>query len=617
MDYNDGEVLGRLYRNAVDHREERMRGHRDRVERLLGTGYKGTMTSRESFVNHQYAFLSVMTPRASAGIPKVSVKSTRGGVYGEVAEAHSFFGSKWARDHLGGKFRARLFMDYAMYWGVLRVNTEPSRDDPRDPDRETIRVTLDRIRVDEFFIDPHCESLEEATYMGHVWIMDREDLLARAENEDGWNKEAIRNLPKGTESYTRELEESGREKDRDEIVGVDWWIPGWQTDEDLDADDGFHGTVLTTVCSKDGADDTIIREPRAFWGPKSGPYCLEGHMHAPGSPWPLSPLSASEPFEEALAEAQEMVNRAVRQYKRIVLVPAGTKDSPDLAIAAKKVAGGHDSLIVEVPGMPAAAKPEVVEIGGVTEQQLRNLAVMREQLQTNSGLDSAAVGDVVGRGTATEHAIADAGAQTRMGGIMDRYTALLNEAVRKVLWYAYYGDNMVVALGDDAAEAFGMGNPIMDSGEFDASDLGAFEDVIDAEIEVMSISRTTEASYQARVQGAVQTIASMAPLMRQFPEWDWKSVVGYLGDSLNIPTMADLWDETLSRQLMGMQPEQGVNVSMRLGQDVPTPREGAAGRVDQTGRASGAQASVNSGAAQTGAVSSPAVDDRRERRRTG
>jgi hypothetical protein len=616
MKFHDPKYLQSLYNEAVDHRNERLRSFKERVKRLVGPAYDGEAVFTDDYVNHAYAFLSVMTPRASSGIPKVKCATTKEGMFADIAKAHEFYGSKWARNNLSSKFRARMFQDYSMFWAVALVWFETANDDPRNPERQTIRPKVSRIRMDRFFIDAACEDPTEARFMGHVWVMDRAKLLERAESEEGWDVEKIRNI--APDRGIANLDDGTSERrtvERDDVVGIDWYFPDWEVDPELGPSDGFNGTVATTLLDGENGCD-FIREPRPYFGPAGGGYCYHGYMSVPQSPWYLSPLTATAPMELALAEAQKIVNLAVRQYKRVVLVPAGTLENPGAGAAAKRVAFAPDSCIIEVPGMPAESTPVVVEIGGVTDQMLRNLSLMRDQLQTHAGLDAAQVGDVVGAGTATEHSIANAGAQTRMGGIMDGFRALQNEIVRKVLWFAYYTQDVVAQLGPDAAESYNMENPFFDSGAFEPEELGSFENVIDAEIEVLSIERTTEPVHQARIQSIVETVMAMAPAARQFPEWDWKRLLSIVGDTVSLPTMGNLWNQEMSLLLMGMDQAMardgsGQGMTLRLGSDhgqEPTPISGAGGvqtGINRTGRSAGATAASSSGAAQRGRAVTP------------
>jgi hypothetical protein len=546
LPFDDHEKMLSIVREAEKERDTLLCGYEKRAKRFAGEHARGddrVLDLRNADpVNHAFEYLSLMIPRWVYTNPEVKV-STDLAQARQVAKAIQHALNRWADEvRLDAMLRC-VAIDYGFYWGVLHVTPQWS---PTAIGEGGMaggwRPKLTRIDPRMFVIDPHCDVPHEARFMGHVWIADVDDFIEQCEADEdgGWDMAMVRTL---SDKPSIDLLPEGMRKDRinrNEIAGYDLWIREAQPDPELEPEDGFHGAIVTIVPGVG-----VIREPTPFYGPSCGPYEVFGAYARPSSPFPLSPLEVTEPQESFLNTMMRAGNRAAEDYRRIVIVPQGHEIPYDSL---------PDGTVVEVPGMKFDTPPFTLEIGGVTDQQLRQVQYSQQQLERVSGMDEARRGNVTGDGTATEHAIADQAAENRSSFVTDQFAGAVQRVLLKAGWYIHNDGRVVFSLSPEAASAvagedveggtYRGGPPPAGSGEPDIP----FE-ALDLSIVPMSMQRTSEPVHQRNVMQAFQVVMQIAPLIRQFPEAPWREWLDRIGDALNIPDMSAGYNFDLAQQL--------------------------------------------------------------------
>ncbi|RMF59247.1 MAG: hypothetical protein D6746_08545 [Bacteroidetes bacterium] len=527
-----------------------------------GKGFKDVSDSEHLLANHPFEYITLITPRIVQDNPKVVV-NTASTVPEEriVATALKHAGQKWIEDSSFEEHLTRAVIDFSFAWCVAYVEHRKGAKDEyklRNPKNPGWPI-VERVPVRRFLMDPAALCFRDARWMGHLFVRDREDLLREAKEhpERGWNADAISNI--GKDIGLDRLEER-HDKDvpsRDEVVLFQFWVRDSRPDPDLGPEDGFYGAIHT-ICldypqSGDGDPKaTQVREPIPFWGVPDGPYVLGGaYVGDNDDPWPLSPLAAVYSQVEEFNEQITAAAQASRRYKRLVFV-----DDSDIR-TAEAVVGTPDGYVVPVPGLKDATGGRniiEVEVGGVSNNQITMIQLWQSILERVSGIDSAQRGEVEGRGTATEVAVADKVTDLRVGKLKIEFQRYVLGILQRVLWYIYHDEDIEVSLGQAGAEELNMQNPIFKGGDPDPKSPLSFWN-LRFKIETMSMERTTEALNQRRVLQATQLIANMAPVIRQFPEVDWKSVLNRVGDALNIPNMDEVIDLKMAAQFLGLQYE--------------------------------------------------------------
>ncbi len=581
----------------------------DQVRRYHGPKWRaGSSESDDYPENHAYEYLSLMVPRIVLDNPRVRVSTRRPGSQGDVALAMKHALNRWVRDTSLVTTLIRVAVDTMFNHGVILTSQSP-RPGKRKADPSYWPAAY-RLPQKWFFRDYLGRHDTECRYMGHRWRRDKDDLIKRAERfpKEGWNLEALRELVTDNESPGDKTigERTIQANPRGEVTAYELWVPEYEMPDSPGRDEGFHGTIFTIARqqpSRKSLEDygnpnsneaptkaAFIREPRAYYGPRWGPYTTFGIFTVPDQAYPLAPLTAVQTQQDDLNQHVMAASHADAQYKRLVLV-----DNSDPRLL-QRIKNSEDSYVIPVAGLEAG-KVVQVELGGSTPQQWEMIAQKRDRLDRNSGIFDAQRGNVSGRGTATENAIADEASESRVGFIRHQFQDSTRRVLQSVAWYLYHDDRVEFPLGAEAAEEMQMQEPWFKGGD-EAEGSGASFDDLELEIEPYSMERTSEGLQQRRTMEMVQLVSDIAPLMPQTPWVDWKQIFKHLGDSMNFPELDSIVDPIFAAELGGMQMPFTDEGQPRVGRDA-----GATGAYGQ--RPLPGKAKMNGQANASGGLNKP------------
>ena len=541
----------------------------EQVERFHGPYYKdkGGGFSEFTSENHYYEYVSLMVPRLIYDNPRVRVGTRRPGTQATIAEATKHALNRWVREVGFRKLLTEIATDMVFNFSVVltteKVNkgldTSKATQMPGTP----LWPQCSRIPQNRFVVDPIASSLEDARFIGHKWIRDKEDLIhtARTNPESGWNLDVIEEL-----KPTSDRDSLGRTNedypDRDEVVCYEIWVPEIQIDEGAGPKDGFHGTIYTIAV--DGADEDkegrTIREPRPYYGPRWGPYTFFGLYRVPSSIYPLSPLVAVEGQIQDLNAHASATSRSAEQYKKLILV-----DNTDPKFV-QRVKDSKDNYVLPVSGLE---KQRVVqaEVGGITQQQLSYLELARARLDRNSGITDAQRGNVEGRGTATEVTVAAEAHTVRLAYIKQQFADAVAAVLKTVAWFFYHDDRVAIPLGMEGQKALGIEEPWLVGGDHDPESGATFDD-LELEIEPHSMERSTEGTHSRRIMEMYQILMQTAPAIPQMPFVNWSELLERLGDALNIEDLSSLIDVEMAAQMAGAEAMPNDPTQPRFNRDV-------------------------------------------------
>tara|TARA_R110001583_G_scaffold104488_2_gene251865 strand:+ start:2001 stop:3206 length:1206 start_codon:yes stop_codon:yes gene_type:complete len=377
-----------------------------------------------------------------------------------------------------------------------------------------------------------------------MWIRDKEDLLEEAKTSPGWNLDVVNRLTAdtGTEDYY-DRRDSRDTPTRNEVVGYEIWVPEIELDESPGAEEGFHGTIYTLTVGQAGSGDgegeaDYIRDPRPYYGPKTGPYSFYGAYYVPDSSYPLSPIMASLGQADELNAHVVSAARSAAQYKRLILVDSKSKK------LMQDVKSQPDNFVVPVEGLDRD-RVIPIELGGITNQQVNYIQMARERLDRNSGIHDVMRGNISGNATATEVATADASSSIRIDHLKRQFAKATEMMMGRAAWYLWNDERVFFPLGAESAQELGMGEPFFQGG---GQPPESFDD-IELEVDSYSMERTNEAMQQRRAMETLQIVSNVASAMPQAPYVDWERLLKQVGDSLNMPDMANLIDRQALNQM--------------------------------------------------------------------
>jgi len=537
---------------AEDYRDKHIAHLPKIIKAIHGSGYcQGQGKQQELLENHYAEYLSLVLPRLVYDNPRVRVRSRRPASQGSAAKAMQHAINRWVRDtHYYDHLQA-VAQDLLMGFGISMVVSEPSPFFERNEEYDIRLPRVYRIDQSRFVLDPLATTWADAKWYGHSVIVDKNTLLQEAEEHpEEYDRAAIEQLNgmQIEDIPERQGRESGLE--RDELLVYEIWAPGEELKDGQGPEKGYNGVVYTVIkgAGESGDDQKWIRKPFEYYGPASGRYVMHGAYRVPGSPWPLSPMQMVKAQVEELDAHVKASSRSARKYKRIIMV--GSSE------IAKKIKNTEHDLVVTVPTF---TKDEVhsVEIGGLTDQMVQYLAIARDRLDRNSGINDAQRGNVTGTGTATENSIASDASTVRLSYLKQRFAQGVIEELKAIGWHMYHDERVIMPLGEEGAEAMGVDGDAFYAGGVGAEERAAglsYND-LELEIEPFSLERTSDPLYQRNVAMFAQFVLGALPAAQAAPAAVMK-IFNLYGQSLNLPDAGEIIDELSAA--FGQVPDAGM-----------------------------------------------------------
>jgi hypothetical protein len=558
--------LRREIESAESFRDQHLTEWRRMIERFHGPAYRAIDVSEDDPENFVHEYIALLLPRIVHDSPKVRIKSARPVSQSMTAGLLEAGINRWCKMTKVRTTLERITTDMLLAYGVGMVVNEPRKGYRPIDGNDPYLPRLYRISPDRFFIDPAATNQEDARYMGHCWVVDREDLLAQAEREDGWDSEVINSVADNTEIDTLRDNSLGVRDipDRKELVVYEVFVPEISDEMIDEIDDAtglqiFNGTIYTMIKgqSADGKkkDSGFARKPRPYYGPRSGPYTIYGVYTVPDDPYPLSPITAIVPQIDDVNNHLRSMRYSASAYKRLIAV-----DSRN-AKMAQDIRDKDDLYVVLADGLdPSQVVP--IEIGGITPQQVQYSSLAQDRLDRVSGIHDAMRGNITGNATATEISIAESSSGMRMAHIKRQFQECVNECMKNVAWFLFHDHKIQFPIGEDGVEITGEPEPIFSPSAM----VGQFED-LDIDIDAMSMERVSDIVLQKRSMEMLQIVSSIAQQTIQFPHVKWSEIMSMVGDSMNIPNLADFIDQqkiTQMQQGAAQPPQGGDNVMQQI-----------------------------------------------------
>ena len=534
---------------AEDFRDQHLREWRRLIERYHGPAYRGGDTSEDDPENFVHEYVSLIMPRIVHDSPRVRVKSSRPVSQSMTAGVLQVALNRWTKMTKLRNTLERIATDCLLGYGVAMVVNEPREGYRATDGQDPWLPRVYRISPDRFFIDPAATHAEDARYMGHCWVVDRDDLLAQAEREEGWDIDVINRIAdnSGVDEVREDYGKKREVPDRKELVVYEVFVPEVRDEDVEEADEAlgmaaFNGTIYTMLKGQSSDPNKkdpagFVRKPRPYWGPRNGPYSVFGCYTVPDDPYPLSPIVCLVPQMDDVNAHLRSMRYSASAYKRVVAV-----DSRNAKLA-QDIRDRDDLYVVLADGIdPTQVVP--FEVGGITPQQVQYSSMAQDRLDRVSGIHDAMRGNITGQPTATEVSIAESATGMRMAHLKKQFAENVNEVMRTVAWYLFHDRKVTFPLGEDGIVAMGEPEPI-----FTASAMVGLFDDLDIDIDVMSMERVSDVVLQRRAMELLQLVGTLSTAVVSSPQVKWKDVMQIVGDAMNIPNLADLIDSQKVQQM--------------------------------------------------------------------
>lgn len=552
--------------------------------------------------NAYFDTVALMTPRLAFSNPTSVVRSRRIGPTEEIATAMTHGIRQWISCNEIDELAAEWAVDFEFAYPVCHISMAECP--LQTPDNHQVLPRwpeVNRISPWDCFRDPSAKSPREIRYVGHRYLIDKEDLVELAEDENeeedaGWDLEAIEAVPEGQGDEKDWRGTEGSVPDRKQIMVKEVWVPGYEDEDHPGSGKGFHGTTFYYGYPPDehpedsntGDDPIMIREPQPFYGPEWGPYQIGSTYYVPDEPYGVTPMVANAGAIEDMNDHANAISGSMRRYKRLVLV-----DDADPEVADKIEYAEHD-LVIKVPGLHKAQVVNL-DVGGASKEWLNYFGgVAKPRVDRQLGMSEMMRGAVSGGASATENALAEQNSETRIAWPKNRFRKFVQSFLTSVAWYFYHEEDLVVPLGPEAAVELGGPPdqvPVYRGGfagfnEYEEDDdeesfeeeYGSFAD-LELVVEILSMEHTSESTLQRRALQTLEIITGVARVAPASPFIDWEKVLKIVGDGLNLPHLADVFKNKEYGEAVGLElAERTAALEPRLGSQARAGQGGAQAR---------------------------------------
>lgn len=508
--------------------------------------------------NHYHEYIAYIRPRIAGGAARVEVETPRGGPARVEAAAGEAAVNQWIEDTRHANLTRKLSTDFLLGWGVggLRLDRLPGQE---SDDYHTVPVGF-RIEREDAFWDVSSTSWENRQFAGFDYTIGKYDLIERAEKEDGWDMQAVYELPVDLDGADGPSRASGTVPRRDECVVREIWCPRVLSDS---APKWATGTIFTLG----GGGKGFLREPRPFFGPPWGPIYLFDAYYIPGQSLGAAPCELVREQVEELNRHANALSRSTAQRRKISV--AGLIDKED----AVKFFTTPDGALCLLNNFKKDSWAEW-EHGGATAEQRTALAELKQRLKHASGLDDAQTGAVSGVGTATENAIAAESAGVRVGDLADRFASCDELFLSGVLWYVMHTKSLRVKLRPEAVGVPAEAAPMVEITAKGGMRPGLAWSDFRLRVQKYSVGRESDAARRARIGRAVQGGLGIATVSANVaPFTDVRMLLRLLGEAENVPEIEYLVDPDAAAALFGAEAgAQSEEPDASLAPDAETPR---------------------------------------------
>lgn len=561
----DAVVLSNEIRIAEDRTRKQLEPLRDIQNQYVG-GYFGGRTA-EAYIreNHWHEWIATNLPLYYMNAPRVKTTSRVRGPMRVRAEAVARGIGEGVNETIERTdFDAEAFYcahDFAFCHAVMLVTLESYvLNVPMPPDVmhggpwsmpvPTMRPRAERILPNRFIFDPLTVVVNKARWMGHISEYDPDDLRKKGK-QDGWDQAMIEAAIRDVEADLPEREENEM-PERAEIIAYDIWIRGVQPDPELGPDQGYHGAICTVGKDDEGTGAGVfLRRPVPYKGPPCGPYVVGGAYGVTDSPWFLSPLVSDAPQVDELNTQAEVIADGMANYKRGIAVDSAQQD------LAEKWTENKDSTVLAIAGLAENKNAiQQIETGGVTPQMYQAHIFLHERLQRKSGQSQNKSGRITDS-TASEASIVQANTNVRSEFLSKRFTKFIRQVVWVMAWQFFHNELIYFTPVGSEEEPFidettgmPMEAPVMVGGAM-GDDGFSFED-IKLSIEPYSMERVDQNMLQQNWMAMADFVLKTVPIMRQFPEVDWKRLYEKGGDVLNDPEFGDIIKFEMMQLMTGL-----------------------------------------------------------------
>lgn len=480
--------------------------------------YRGKYNDEQMPENFPQEYVGLMMGQLAYRNPRYRIKSRQPVKYGADARACEIGLNSWCEETELASKLAQGVPNYLIAYSPFLMTMERVPGITGYGDEELnplVRPCIDPLSVREFIYDPLAKSWDRCRFFGHAWATDKNDLIDGVSPEDGWDIDKLKGLP--VDTYLNKLDEAKLQSapQRNRVVLYSVWIPELR----LSQEPGYHGAILTIACGKDGANDFMVRAPQPAFCPPWGPYIVEGVYPDPSRATPMSPIF--QVWDRCKAN-NAFIGAAAIDAKNYKHFGYGSTANPGDANRVVDVKHGQFVLLDDSKNVGD------MELGGVTEQQMKWIESTRSMLDRATGITDFMKGDIT-NATATEVGEAASYANYRIDWVKQPWTRLVKKIGASVVHAMCYSPNVMIHAGGGQDEIGPYDQTVV--GGMQPGDDGQSFYSMEFDIEPMSLESVSRDKMRAEATGEMEMWANLAPAIAQFPQVNWRDLIDRYGRS--------------------------------------------------------------------------------------
>lgn len=382
------------------------------VQQFATQWYRDDMTAEPTPENHVFAWNAWMHPQLAFAAPAAIVEANWEKSHNSIAQWMEAAGKRWAGCYPLHQEFSLWVRDALFAFGVLKIGLEQVNGQ--------MRPFLKHVPMDQFLLDPRkVDHISRVQFCAHRYDVDMDNL------------QNMRDVDPAAVAVAKDTYQQGGEKNGIGVSGgatgprkavrcYDVWFPETQR----------IGTLLGSGPNE--ATNVWLRPPRAWWGPKNGPFRVLGFKNVPGDPYPCSDLQPVMNQIQTLNAHLRADAIEAAGFKTILAVDGSMPE------AGKAIEESKSNAIVYISGL--AARPNAIQmitLGGVHPQRLQHTEAMKERVQRFLAMGDAQQG-ISNNDTATSNQIAATAANVRVKGMQATVNREAALAMADVLWYQFY-----------------------------------------------------------------------------------------------------------------------------------------------------------------------------------
>lgn len=532
-------------RTAEDVRRDYMHKYAEALRAYHGPAFRADKSETSEILANGYESVANALPRLAYHRPTARVSSGVSAMNQRIhwplsrAEAMEHAMNQWSKANSLEKQLRIGAVDFVIFQAHFVVVREPARGYIPKEVRDALEggvvyhPRVYALGAHDVFFDPIAQSADQRRFVGHGQWRDIDELIKEAEDDksDTWNLEVLRQTKKQVTGKARSSYATNKTVRRNDAYLRFIYIPGAASEQELDGQRGYHGSIYTMISIDGESVARMARKPVAYYGSAKGPYLIFGAYPVSGTSYSLSTTMATRPISEKTDFLAKRVWSEAKNYKRFI---AFRKDSGSLAKQIKNIQ--NNGLLPLDTDEIGKAMMEAT-IGGIDQRSLDALKIFTEIRDRQTAIDAQQRGTVAPNATATASMIANNSAE-QIGSYQEQiFKEGVEELLERVAWYFHEDEEAAIQLGTKASEQAGLDGE-EDFWMFPQPD-GIPAEAMEISVELDSMSRGGDVQRRGALMEAAGFVQAMAANAVRFPGMaNWEAFAKGGCETLNLGPLA-------------------------------------------------------------------------------